>query len=117
LGDCQIAKVSNEADICILTSSEMATFWGGEKHVRFLKVSNQHQWWNLVEIWLPFHALVLHPFWVFPVCYVWPYSHTKDQIFFLFISFMQFQGFLFLTSPIEIEKEKRTHLWIRAAID
>ncbi len=50
LGDCQIAKVSNEADFCILTSSEMATFWGGEKHVRFLKVSNQHQWWNLVEI-------------------------------------------------------------------
>jgi hypothetical protein len=32
---------------------------------------------------------------------------------------MQFQGFLFLTSPIEIgkEKEKRTHPWIRAAID
>jgi hypothetical protein len=30
LGDCQIAKVSNEADFCILTSSEMATFWGGK---------------------------------------------------------------------------------------
>jgi hypothetical protein len=32
---------------------------------------------------------------------------------------MQFQGFLFLTSPIENEKEKekRTHLWIRAAIE
>jgi hypothetical protein len=52
-----------------------------------------------------------------PSVLVWPYSHTKDQIFFLFISFMQFQGFHFLTSPIEKEKEKRTHLWIRAAID
>jgi len=50
LGDCQIAKVSNEAEFCILTSSEMGNILGRKKHVRFLKVRNQHQWWNLVEI-------------------------------------------------------------------